>query len=153
MRPRRTTPNYLDNGCLRANLPNNSVYDTYSLRSPDDFPIQNRSWYRMRFSLHSNDHGFVLAGLKGSASSWGLGVCQTDDPVLGRAQGDRVLLQSGLSDQAVVQFVNNWTEPLYCLDNVVQVTVEDLDPSEDHVLLYNRPRPHSPFRWSGAGRT
>ena len=132
--------NYLDNGCLRANLPNNSVYDTYSLRSPDDFPIQNGSWYRMRFSLHSNDHGFVLAGLKGLSQFMGPEeVYERMIPFSDERREIEFYFQSGLSDQAVVQFVNNWTEPLYYLDNVEvhRVTVEDLDPNEDHVLLYN----------------
>src|SRR5690606_4599635 len=46
---------------------------------------------------------------------------------------------SDLTDQAQVQFVNEWTDPMYYLDNVevTKVSVEALDPSVRHKLFVN----------------
>ena len=142
----------LDNGCLRAELPNNNVYDTYSNRNPDDFPIVNGAWYRMRFSIESDDHGYVLAAVKGMSQL--LGPEEVYERMIPFSQERREVefyFQSGLSDQALVQFVNHYTEPLYFLDNVElhRVTVADLDPNDDHVLLYNEQTTPQSFTLTG----
>ncbi|MGB3870161.1 MAG: T9SS type A sorting domain-containing protein, partial [Flavobacteriales bacterium] len=46
---------------------------------------------------------------------------------------------SDLTDQAQIQFQNQWTEPMYYLDNVevTRVNVQALDPHERHKLYVN----------------
>ncbi len=130
----------LDNGCLRANLPNNSVYHEFSMRSPELFSVQSGQWYRMRFSLQSNAHGVLRAGVKGSTQlSSGNTLYERKVPFDGERRDVEVYFQSGLTDQGMAQFINNYTEPLYWIDNVQvqRVQVQAVQPLDDHVLLYN----------------
>lgn len=131
---------YLDNGSLRANLPNNSVYHEFSMRSPDLYSIQNGQWYRMRFSIQSNAHGVLRAGVKGSSQLTSANtIHERKVPFDAERRDVEIYFQSGLTDQGMAQFINHYTEPLYWLDNVQvhRVQVQPVDPLNDHVLLYN----------------
>lgn len=131
---------YLDNGALKALLPNANVYPDFSLRSPDLFSVQSAQWYRMRFSVQSNTHGIVRAGVKGSTQMTSANVIhERRIPFDTQRRDVEIYFQSGLTDQAVTQFINNYTEPQYWLDNVQvhRVQVQIVNTLLDHVLLYN----------------
>ena len=132
----------LDAGTLRANLPNNSVYPDYSIRNPDAFGVTSGQWYRMKFSLQSNTnaHGQVKAGIKGSTQLTSANmITERAWPWDGIRRDVEYIFQSNLTDNAYVQFVNNYLEPLYFLDNVSveRVAVTPIDPATEHVCLYN----------------
>ncbi|MBS1583845.1 MAG: right-handed parallel beta-helix repeat-containing protein [Bacteroidetes bacterium] len=135
----RVTTN-LDNGALKAYLPNNSVYNEFSMRNPDLFSVQSGQWYRMRFSLQSNACGDLKAGLKGQSQLTGAStIYQRQIPFDTQRRDIEMYFQSNLSDNALVQFVNQYTEPMYYLDNVQihKVQVQPVDPAQMHVLLVN----------------
>ena len=131
---------YLDNGCLKANLPNNSVYSEYNVQNPDQFPVTNGQWYRLKFSVQAPANGQFEAGVKGMSQVNGQGVIAERAFAFGPERRDlEYYFQCGLTDQALMRFVNQYTEPLYYLDNVAlhRVTVTVVDPLQDHVLLVN----------------
>ncbi|MCB0779572.1 MAG: right-handed parallel beta-helix repeat-containing protein [Flavobacteriales bacterium] len=130
----------LDNGCLRAELPNASQNPTFSLRNPDWFQVQNGSWYRMRFSIESDVFGNVEAGVKGQSQlNLPVEIYERTFPFGPQRRDVEFYFQSDMTDQGLVQFVNRHTEPRYWLDNVElhRVSVEPRDPHDHHVLLYN----------------
>ncbi len=142
----------LDNGCLKAYIPNNSVYWEYSLQNPDQFAVTNGQWYRMRFSLQSSAHGEVFAGVKGMSQMTGSTQIYGRDVPFGPERRDvELYFQSDLTDQALVRFVNHYTEPLYYLDNVQlhRVSVAAVDPTVEHRLLYNDQATSQTFTLSG----
>ncbi|MCO5274613.1 MAG: right-handed parallel beta-helix repeat-containing protein [Flavobacteriales bacterium] len=132
--------NRLDNGALKANLPNNSMYPNFTLENPDHFPIQDNAWYRVRCSLQSDVHGKLTVGVKGEASignpytTW-----QWDVPFSSERRDLEMYFQSNVNDQAWILFSNPWTDPYYFLDNVevTRVQVQPLDPLERHKLFVN----------------
>ncbi|MCC6841001.1 MAG: right-handed parallel beta-helix repeat-containing protein [Flavobacteriales bacterium] len=132
--------NYLDNGALKAYLPNNSMYPSFTMHNPDLFPIQNSAWYRVRCSLQSNANGQLILGIKGQSTSgdpyttW-----QQEIPFSTERRDLELYFQSTLSDQAWIQFTNLWTDPMYYLDNVevTRVNVQPANPQEKHLLLVN----------------
>ncbi|MBK9760520.1 MAG: right-handed parallel beta-helix repeat-containing protein [Flavobacteriales bacterium] len=131
---------HLDNGCLKAYLPDATVYPNFSMRNPDWFSLTNGQWYRMRISLQSNAEGFLKAGLKAQST--------LSDPY---AIGERIIpfgperrdleiyYQSNLTDQAQIRLINDVTEPLYYVDNidVRRVSVQTVDPLTLHTLKVN----------------
>lgn len=132
--------NRLDNGALKAYLPNNSQYPSFSLRNPDQFAMQNQAWYRLRMSLQSDTPGDLSAGVKGeSQMSGGDMIWSRTVPFDSERRDLELYFQGNLNDQAVVQLTNQWTEPLYYLDNVElkKVTVSPNDPSLRHKLFVN----------------
>lgn len=147
---------YLDNGALKAYLPNNSVYPEFSMRNPDLFPIQNGQWYRMRFSLQSNAHGQLTAAVKGQSQVTSINtIASRAYPFDGQRRDIELLFQAGLTDQALVQFTNNYTEPMYWLDNVSvqRVDVQTMDPHERQVLLVNEQATAQEFPLEGCWST
>ncbi|MBK9195308.1 MAG: right-handed parallel beta-helix repeat-containing protein [Flavobacteriales bacterium] len=131
---------YLDNGALKAHIPNNSLYNVYTVRNPDQFAIANGQWYRMKFSLQSSGLGFVLAGTKGNSQLTGPNnIHQTRVPFSPERREVELIFQSNLGDNAMVQFVNEYTDPMYWIDNVSvkRVSVSPIDPAVDHKLFYN----------------
>src|SRR5690606_34016231 len=130
----------LDNGALRAYLPNNSQYNSFTLSNPDHFPVQDQSWYRVRVSLQSDAHGEIAVGLKGQSQNnvpdW---IWKRKIPFDTERRDLELYFQSGMTDQSRVQFQNMWTEPMYFLDNVevTRVNVQPLDPHERHKLFVN----------------
>ncbi|HMN04381.1 MAG TPA: right-handed parallel beta-helix repeat-containing protein [Flavobacteriales bacterium] len=131
---------HLDNGALKAYLPNNNIYPYFTLRNPDPFPIQNNGWYRVRCSIQGPVNGQVTVGVKGESTSndpyttW-----QQDIPFSTERRDLEMFFKSSLTDQARIQFRNEWTDPTYYLDNVevTRVSVQPLDPFERHMLLVN----------------
>ena len=131
---------YLDNGALKAYLPNANQYPSLSLRNPDQFTVQNNQWYRLSFSLQSNIQGIVHAGVKGMTQMSGPNmVAERAYPFSTERRDMEFIFQSGLADQALAQFTHNYTTPTYWLDNVTleRVQVTSVDPSIKNTLLVN----------------
>ena len=131
---------YLDGGSLKAYLPNNTVYPTFSLRNPTQFTMTNGQWYRMKFSIVSDVIGQVRAGVKGATQFSGAAVIYDRlFPFDATRRDVEFIFQGNLSDNSVVQFINDYTDPRYWLDNVSveRVTVAAIDPNTEHTLLYN----------------
>lgn len=131
---------HLDNGALKAYLPNNSVYNTFSLRNPDWFPVQSGQWYRVRISLQSDAEGDIRAGLKGQSQlSNPYTVYERQVPFGPERRDLEMYFQSTMTDQAQMQLINAYTDPTYYLDNVQvhRVQVQQLDPADRHRLLIN----------------
>lgn len=130
----------LDNGALKANLPNNSQYPSFTLSNPDVFPVQNQAWYRLRVSIQSDALGELFVGVRGqSQSSLPYGMWRYRVPFDQERRDLEMYFQANLTDQSQVQFQNQWTEPMYYLDNVelTKVNVQPLDPHERHKLYVN----------------
>ncbi len=131
---------HLDNGALKAFLPDNSVYPDFTMHNPDLFPIQNDAWYRVRCSLQSNANGDVIIGIKGQSTfsdpytTW-----QQTIPFSTERRDLEMYFKSDLTDQAQIQFTNNYTDPMYFLDNVevTKVTVTPIDPLLRNKLYVN----------------
>lgn len=131
---------YLDNGALKAYLPNASQYATFSLRNPDYFNMQNGQWYRLRFSLQSNIMGNLNAGIKGvSQLVTYTTIWERDLPFDNQRRDIEWYFPCGLTDQAMVQFINSYTQPQYWIDNIQlhRVTVAPIDPAQQHLLYAN----------------
>lgn len=131
---------FLDGGSLKANLPNNSVYPTYSLRNPNQFAMTSGQWYRMKFSIVSDVIGQVRAGVKGATQFSGASVIYDRlFPFDATRRDMEFLFQGNLTDNSVVQFINDYTDPRYYLDNVSveRVSVQAIDPNTVHTILYN----------------
>jgi hypothetical protein len=132
--------NMLDNGALKANLPDNSQYPSFTLHNPDLFAIQAQQWYRVRFSIQSNAEGDLISGVKGQSQFTGpYTTWQWQVPFSAERRDLELYFQSNLTDQAQVQFENQWTEPVYFLDNVEikRVSVAPVDPSDANKVLVN----------------
>ncbi|MCC6839163.1 MAG: right-handed parallel beta-helix repeat-containing protein [Flavobacteriales bacterium] len=129
-----------NNGALKVYLPDASMYPSLSIHQTDYFPIQNGSWYRVRFNQKSNAFGQFTVGIKGQSTvgnpytTW-----QRDIPFSRERRNLEMYFQSGLTDQAWIQFTNTWTEPMYYMDNVevTRVNVQPLDPHQRHKLFVN----------------
>ncbi|HEX2616180.1 MAG TPA: right-handed parallel beta-helix repeat-containing protein, partial [Flavobacteriales bacterium] len=101
---------HLDNGALKAYLPNNSVYPEFALRNPDAFDMQTGQWYRLRFSIESDVPGEVRVGAKG------LSQLNNGNMIIDRAytfdserRDMEMIFQSSATDDALVQFTNKYT--------------------------------------------
>ncbi len=130
----------LDNGCLKAYIPDNSVYPTLSLRNPDWFSVEDQQWYRLDLSMKSNVNGQVIIGLKGqSQQSNPYTICERQIPFSTERRDLHLYFQATMSDQAQLLLVSQYTDPTYYLDNVQlhKVSVQQLDPNEDHIILVN----------------
>jgi len=131
---------HLDNGALKAFLPDNSQYNSFGLHNPDLFPVENNAWYRVRCSLQSDVPGDLIMGVKGQSQFTNSNIIwQRQIPFDAERRDLEMYFQSNLSDQSQVQFVNQWTEPMYYLDNVevTKVTVQPLDPAERNKIFVN----------------
>lgn len=131
---------HLDNGALKAYLPDNSIYPNFILNNPDPFPIQDGAWYRVRCSVQSNTNGQVTVGVKGLSTEGNPYTTWQQEIPFGTERRDlEMYFQSDLTDQARIRFQNQWTDPMYYLDNVevTRVNVQPLDPHEKNKLLIN----------------
>ncbi len=131
---------HLDSGCLKAYLPDNSVYPSFSLRNPEWFSLQNGEWYRLQLSMQSNAEGDLIAGLKGqSQQNNPYTIAEQQVPFSGERRDLVIYLQSTMTDQAQLMLVNQYTEPMYFLDNVDlrHVQVQALDPLDKQQLFVN----------------
>lgn len=131
----------LDGNCLYANLPNNSVYNTFTMRNPDAFAIQSGQWYRMKFSLKSDVHGVLDIGVKPNSQILTLLMAGQRTYPFGplRREVEYIFQDNGYTENAYVQFRNDYTDPRYWLDNVVveRVAVSPVDPATENVVFYN----------------
>ncbi len=131
---------HLDNGCLKAYLPDNTVYGSLSNRNPEWYSITNGQWYRLKLSLQSNAEGDLVAGLKAlSQANNPYTVAEQQIPFGPERRELEIYFQSTLTDQAQLMLVNQYTEPLYYLDNVEikKVSIAAIDPLTLHTLLVN----------------
>ena len=131
---------YLDNGACKINFPDGSLYPTFGLRHTTTVNITNGNWYRMKFSLQSNAHGEVKTGFKTLSQETGPDMYGSKFVPFGPARRDvELIFQCTQTEPGYSRFDNIWQEPVYWLDNVQveRVTVQEVDPYVDHVLLYN----------------
>lgn len=131
---------HLDSGALKAYLPDNSQYNSFGLHNPDLFPMENNAWYRVHCSLQSTVPGDLVIGVKGQSQFTNPNVIwQRQIPFDTERRDLDMYFQSNMSDQSQVQFINQWTEPMYYLDNVevTKVTVQPLDPAARSRIFVN----------------
>ncbi|MBK8500315.1 MAG: right-handed parallel beta-helix repeat-containing protein [Flavobacteriales bacterium] len=131
---------YLDAGALKAYLPNASQYATLSLRNPDQFNVQSAQWYRLKFSVQSNIHGNLNAGVKGVSQLVNANtIFDRDVPFDTQRRDMEWYFQSSMTDQALVQFIHSYTQPQYWMDNVQlhRVTVTPVLPADQHKIYVN----------------
>lgn len=131
---------HLDNGALKAYLPDNSMYPTFGLHNPDLFPVQDQAWYRVRLSLQSDAEGELTVGIKGQSQFSGpYSIWNRRVPFSPERRDLELFFQSDLTDQAQIDFVNLWTDPMYYLDNVevTRVSLQTIDPYINNRLLVN----------------
>jgi len=131
---------YLDNGAMRANLPNNSQSSNMVIRGLNQFSVQNGQWYRLRFSVQSDVLGILKIGVKGvSQFPNPFAIHERDVPFSPERRDLEIYFLSNLTDQAVVQLTNHYTDPRYWIDNIQlhRVAVQEVDPTADHILFYN----------------
>lgn len=131
---------YLDNGCLRLFIPNNTINPTLSTRSTDQFSVNTSSWYRLKLSTQSPNLGDFIVGVKGQSqlnnpyTLW-----EKQVPFSSERRDLEMYFKVSANDQATVQLVNQWTEPLYFIDNIDlrQVSKQDVDPLLTQRLVFN----------------
>lgn len=143
---------YLDNGCLKAELPNNAVYDNFQLRNPDMFSLNAGDWYRLDLSLQSDAPGQLEVGIKGqSQQSNPYTHFSRLVPFSAERRDLSMYFQVPIAGQNQVQLKNYWTEPLYYLDNVAlyKVQVQELDPLDKQILLINDQSTEQSFPLTG----
>lgn len=131
---------YLDNGALKAYLPNASQYATFMNRSSNYFSMQSGQWYRLRFSLQSNIHGNLNAGVKGQSQLVNNNVIDARDVPFDTQRRDLEWhFQCNLTDPSMIQFIHHFSQPQYWVDNVElhRVTVTPIDPADMHKLYAN----------------
>jgi Right handed beta helix region len=135
----RITTN-LDNGCLKAYLPNNSVATGFALRNPDWFSLTNGQWYRMRISLQSNAEGLLRVGLKAQSTlSDPYAIGERFIPFGTERRDLEIYFQSNITDVAQIRLINEYTEPTYYMDNVDvrRVNVQTVAPLTLHSFFVN----------------
>ena len=131
---------HLDNGCLKALIPNNSLYFEQILQNPDQTAVTNGQWYRMRFSIQSDGYGDLKMGLKGQSQFGTQGfISQVHFPFSPVRRDEEFFFQSNLTDNAHVMAVNQWSDPQYYLDNVQvhRVAVTTLNAADYNKMYVN----------------
>lgn len=131
---------YLDNGSLRLNIPNNNINPTLSTRSLDQFSVNSSSWYRLKLSIQSPNLGDMIIGVKGQSQlNTPYTLWEKRIPFSSDRRNLEMYLQVASNDQATIQLVNEWTEPLYYIDNIQfnKVEKQDIDPLLTQKLVYN----------------
>ncbi len=143
---------YLDDGCLKLFLPDNTVYPTLSTKSLDQFQIEDNQWYKLNLSLVGPSLGDMYVSVKGQS--------QNNTPYsLWKKQiafsPERRNIESYFSvpvgDMSSIQILNYWTEPLYYLDNVTlhKVQKQDINPLVNQICLTNEFSVDQSFSISG----
>lgn len=135
----RITTN-LDNGCLKAYLPNPSIASGFAMRNPDWFSITNGQWYRMRLSLQAPAEGLMKVGLKAQSTlSDPYAIGERFIPFGTERRDLEIYFQSNITDVAQIRLINEFTEPTYYLDNVDvrRVSVQTVDPLTLHSYFVN----------------
>ncbi|MBP6573268.1 MAG: T9SS type A sorting domain-containing protein [Flavobacteriales bacterium] len=143
---------YLDNGACKINFPNGTMYPTFGLRHSTTVNIISGNWYRMKFSLQSTTDGEVKAGFKTLSQETGPDMYGSKYIPFGPARRDvEMIFQCNQTEPGYSRFDNIWQEPVYWLDNVEleRVTVQEVDPYVDHVLMYNNQSTAQDFPLTG----
>ncbi len=132
--------NFLDNGALRAYLPNAQSAPDFSMRNPDWFSVLNGEWYRVRVSLQAPANGHLRCGLKAqTALSNPYSIYERLLPFGPERRDLEFYFQNNITDLASMLLINNINEPEYYLDNVDvrRVTVTPQNPLDVATILYN----------------
>jgi len=130
----------LDNGALRLNFLNNNTYDVHFLHPTPMVQLQTGQMYRYSFSIQSNVTGQVQAAVRGQSQLSGpYNMWERRIPFSTERRDLEVFLESDRNEQGRVQFVTNYLDRRFWLDNVKfeRVQVTELDPYEDHKLFVN----------------
>lgn len=131
---------HLDNGALKAYLPNNTVASGFAMRNPDWFSLTNGQWYRMKFSIQSDAEGLLRVGLKAQSTlSDPYAIGERYIPFGTERRDLEVYFQSNITDVAQIRLINEYTEPMYYLDNVDvrRVNIQTVDPLTLHSFFVN----------------
>lgn len=144
----------LDNGCAGINLPDNSQMSYSAMRNNAWFPLLNGEgdWYRLDITTRSNAPGQVMARVRGAS--------QVNNPyalwerMVPFGPGRRDLsfyFRSPNAENAQLSLVNQWTEPMYFLDNVHlrKVQVQANDPLDRQMILINEQLTEQTFTLEG----
>lgn len=143
---------HLDGGCLKAFLPDNSVYETFGLRNPDWFDLTAGDWYRLDLSTESNAAGQLRVAIKGlSQENNPYYLYDRLVPFSSERRDNSIYFQVPGSEPARLMLINRYTEPMYFLDNVelYKVQVAPVDPLEDQIVLINELAVPQTFALSG----
>ena len=131
---------YLDNGALRLQFSNPATSPNHWLRHDAMASMESGQWYALRFSLQSNMHGNLRTEVKTQAQFTGnSSVMERLIPFDGQRREVSIVFQGNVNDQVAARFVSHHTEGQYWIDNVQlhRVTVEAVDPLDEHVLHVN----------------
>lgn len=135
----RVTTN-LDNGCIKAYLPNTSLGTSFSFRNPDWFPLVNGQWYRMRISTQGVVPGSIRWGMKAQSTlSDPYAVYEQLVAFDSERRDLEIYFQNTITDNGQVRFITDQPEANYFMDNVDvrKVTVTPIDPSTLHKIFIN----------------
>jgi len=131
---------FLDNGSLKVHFDDNTTYDYLNTQNVPTVSVQDGEYYRVKFSLLSNQHGELRVAFKANSQQWN--ITPVHDQYLPFDNSRReieYIFKSDISDNGRNHFLNDWDESTYWIDNVEmhKVSVIELDPTEKSILLYN----------------
>jgi len=132
--------NQLDQGAMSVNLPNNNIYPTLSTRSPEIFSLQSQQWYRLGFSLISPNPGDMIIGIKGQSQlNNPYTLFERQVPFSPERRDLTLYFKAPITDQATVQIINQYTEPVYTIDNISvhKVDRQAINPLDKQILVIN----------------
>ncbi|MCB0794164.1 MAG: right-handed parallel beta-helix repeat-containing protein [Flavobacteriales bacterium] len=145
-------PAQLDDGSAKVQYSVNVSNPNHFFDHDPVIDITSGSWYRLKFSILGEGHGDLIAGFKGWSQQGSPDqVAGIVLPYSGARKDHVVFFQSDLTDNGNALFTKHYLEPTYWLDNVElhRVEVNDIDPLQDHVLLYNDQSYTQTFNLSG----
>lgn len=133
---------HLDNGCAKILLPDNSVMNYSAMKNLEWFGLQNgqNDWYRLDLTMQSTTPGQVLARVRGESQINNPYALWERKMAFGPERRDMSFyFQSPNAEDAQLTLVNQWTEPMYYLDNVHlhKVQVQENDPLDAQMILIN----------------
>lgn len=130
----------LDNGALRLNFLNNNTYDVHFLHPTAMVSLQQNEMYRYSFSIQSDIRGQVMGAVRGQSQLSGpYNMWEHQIPFDQERRDLEFFFRSDRTEPARVQFVTDYREKRYWLDNVKfeRVQVTELDPYDTHKLFVN----------------
>ncbi len=130
----------LDNGSLRLNFLNNNTYNVHFLHPTAMVNLQQNEMYRYSFSIQSDIRGQVQGAVRGESQLSGpYNMWEQQIPFDQERRDLEFFIRSDRTEPARVQYVTDYREKRYWLDNVKfeRVQVTELDPYETHKLFVN----------------
>ncbi|MFN3876450.1 MAG: hypothetical protein ACK4L7_11125, partial [Flavobacteriales bacterium] len=130
----------LDNGCLKVTFNNNASSNTFTMNPTATVPVQQGSWYRVRFSIVGDGLGELRFAYQGNSQmntsfSEGARVFPYDT----QRRDVEHYFQSSITEQGLPRFATYYTDGVYYLDNVSmdRVNAVPVDPSQRNRILVN----------------